>query len=159
MSFESVMPSNHLIPFSSCLQSFPAQGSFPVRRLFVSGGQRIGASASVLVLPMNIQGWFPSGRYGHRLFIYLSAHMLSHTHMCSHLHVRPCRLKLEGTQFSSRGLISHVSWRTDTYKRARAHTHTHTHTHTHSLILSFYFWLTLFSKFLIPVIHMIKLEQ
>ena len=51
MSIESVMPSNHLIlcrPLSSCLQSFPASGSFPVSQLFASGGQSIGASASVL---------------------------------------------------------------------------------------------------------------
>ena len=63
MSIESVMPSNHLIlcrPFSSCLQSFLASGSFPVRQLFTSGGQSIRASASALVLPMNVQGWFPS---------------------------------------------------------------------------------------------------
>ena len=62
MSIESVMPSNHLIlciPFSSCLQSFPASGSFPMNRLFTSGGQSIGASASTSVLPMNIQDWFP----------------------------------------------------------------------------------------------------
>ena len=62
MSIESVMPSNHLIlcrPFSSCLQSFPASGSFPVSQLFTSGGQSIGAWASALVLPMNVQGWFP----------------------------------------------------------------------------------------------------
>ena len=58
-SIESVMPSNHLIPFSSCLQSFPASGSFPMSQLFSSG---IGASA--LVLPMNIQGWFPLGLTG-----------------------------------------------------------------------------------------------
>ena len=58
MFMESVMPSNHLIlPLSSCLQSFPAIGSFLMSRLFASGGQSIGASASVL--PMNIQGWFP----------------------------------------------------------------------------------------------------
>ena len=48
-------------PFSSCLQSFPASGSFPVSQLFASGGQSIGASASASVLPMNIQGWFPLG--------------------------------------------------------------------------------------------------
>ena len=67
MSIESVMPSNHLIlcrPFSSCLQSFPASGSFPVSQLFISGGQSIGASASALVLPMNVQGWFPLGLTG-----------------------------------------------------------------------------------------------
>ena len=54
-------PSNHLIlrcPFS-CPQSFPASGSFPISRLFASGYQSIGASASVL--PMNIEGWFPLG--------------------------------------------------------------------------------------------------
>ena len=43
----------------SCLQSFPASGSFPVSWLFASGGQIIGALASASVLPMNIQGWFP----------------------------------------------------------------------------------------------------
>ena len=57
MSIESVMTSNHLIiccPFSSCLQSFPASGSFPMSQFFTSGGQSIGASASASVLPMNI---------------------------------------------------------------------------------------------------------
>ena len=50
--------------FSSCLQSFPASGSFPMRQLFTSDGQNIGASASALVLPMNIPGWFPLGLTG-----------------------------------------------------------------------------------------------
>ena len=45
--------------FSSCLQSFPASGSFPMSRLFSSGDQSIGASASASVPPMNIQDWFP----------------------------------------------------------------------------------------------------
>ena len=44
----------------SCPQSFPASGSFPVGQFFASGGQSIRASASTSVLPMNIQGWFPS---------------------------------------------------------------------------------------------------
>ena len=59
---ESMMPSNHplsVTPFSSCPQSFPASGSFPMSQLFKSGGQSIGTSTSVL--PMNIQGWFPLG--------------------------------------------------------------------------------------------------
>ena len=47
--------------FSSCPQSFPASGSFPVGWCFASGGQRTGASASASVLPMNIQGWCPLG--------------------------------------------------------------------------------------------------
>jgi len=58
MSIESVnaiQPFNPLLPpFSSCLQPFPAPGSFPMSWLFDSGGQIIGASASASVLPMNI---------------------------------------------------------------------------------------------------------
>ena len=62
MSIESVMPpiSSSVIPFSSCLQSFPASGSFPMSQ-FSSGGQSTGVSASASVLPMNIQDWFPLG--------------------------------------------------------------------------------------------------
>ena len=56
--------SSSVVPCSSCLQSFPASRSFPVSWLFTSGGQRIGASASASVLPMNIQGWFPLGLTG-----------------------------------------------------------------------------------------------
>ena len=51
--------SSSAVPFSSCPQSFPASGSFPMSRLFASGGQSIGASSLATVLPMNIQGWFP----------------------------------------------------------------------------------------------------
>ena len=51
--------SSSVIPF--CLQSFPASGSFPVSQFFTSGGQSIGALASVSVLLVNIQGWFPLG--------------------------------------------------------------------------------------------------
>ena len=54
--------SSSVVPFSSCLQSFPASGSFLMNWLFTSGGQSIGASASVF--PMNIQGWFSSGLTG-----------------------------------------------------------------------------------------------
>ena len=64
MSIKLVMPSNHLIlhhPLSSCLQSFPSSGSFPVSQLFASGAQSIGASTSASVLPMSIQDWFPLG--------------------------------------------------------------------------------------------------
>ena len=55
--------SSSVIPFS-CLQSFPALGSFPMSQLFASGGQSIGASASASVFPMNIQGLFPLGLTG-----------------------------------------------------------------------------------------------
>ena len=51
--------SSSVVPFFSCLQSFPASGSFPMSQFFTSGGQSIGASASASVLPMNNQYWFP----------------------------------------------------------------------------------------------------
>ena len=56
--------SSSVVPFSSCLQSFPVSGSFPVSQFFTSGGQSIGVSASASVLPMNIQDWFPLGWTG-----------------------------------------------------------------------------------------------
>ena len=51
--------SSSVIPFSSCLQSFPASGSFQMSQLFTSGGQRIGVSSSTSFLPMNTQDWSP----------------------------------------------------------------------------------------------------
>ena len=53
--------SSSVIPFSSCLQSFPASGSFLVSQFFATSGQSFGVSASTSVLPMNIQDWFPLG--------------------------------------------------------------------------------------------------
>ena len=67
MSIELVKPSNHLMLcclFSSCLQSFPASGSFQMSQLFTSGSQSIGVSASTSVLPMNTQDWFSLGWTG-----------------------------------------------------------------------------------------------
>ena len=60
MSIESVVPSisSSVIPFSTCLQSFPASASFPICWLFAWGGHNIGASAWASVLPINSQGWF-----------------------------------------------------------------------------------------------------
>ena len=56
--------SSSAIPFSSCLQSFPASGSFPMSQIFTSGDQSIRASSSISVLPMNIQDWSPLGLTG-----------------------------------------------------------------------------------------------
>ena len=67
MCIESVMPSNHLIlviPFSSCPQSFPASGSFPMSQPLASDGQSIGVSASTSVPPMNTQDYSPLGWTG-----------------------------------------------------------------------------------------------
>ena len=56
--------SSSVVPFSSCLQSFSASGSFQMSQLFESGGQSIGVSASTSVLPMNTQDWSPLGWTG-----------------------------------------------------------------------------------------------
>ena len=56
--------SSSVVPFSSCLQSFPASGPFQMSQLFASGGKSFGVSASTSVLPMNIQDWFPLGWTG-----------------------------------------------------------------------------------------------
>ena len=56
--------SSSVIPFSSCLQSFPTSGSFQMSQFFSSSGQSIGVSPSASVLPMNIQNWFPLGLTG-----------------------------------------------------------------------------------------------
>ena len=53
--------SSSVVPFSSSLQSFPASESFQMSQLFTSGGQSIGASAKISVIPMGIQGWSPLG--------------------------------------------------------------------------------------------------
>ena len=62
---DAIQPSHSLLSlFSFCLQSFLASGAFSISRLFASGGQSIGTSASASVLPMNIQDWFPLGLTG-----------------------------------------------------------------------------------------------
>ena len=53
-----------VVPFSSCLQSCPASGSFPMSRFFAPGGQRTGVSCSASVLSVNIQDWSPLGVTG-----------------------------------------------------------------------------------------------
>jgi len=56
--------SSSVVPFSTCLQYFPASESFPMSQFFTSGGQSTGVSASTSVLPKNIQDWFPLGLTG-----------------------------------------------------------------------------------------------
>ena len=57
--------SSSVVPFSTCPQSFPASGSFPMSQLFSSGGQNFGVSPSASVLPMNTWDWFPLGWTGY----------------------------------------------------------------------------------------------
>ena len=74
--------SSSVIPFFSCLQSFPASGSFPMSQFFALGGQSIGVSAWASVLPMNIQDWFPLGLTGWiskpKFYIYIELSAMTH---------------------------------------------------------------------------------
>ena len=54
---DAIQPSHPVVPFSSCPQTFPVSGSFPMSQLFTWGSQSIGVSASISVLPMNTQDW------------------------------------------------------------------------------------------------------
>ena len=92
--------SSSIIPFSSCLQYFPASGSFPVSQLFASGGQSIGVSASTSVLPMNTQDWFPLGWTG---WISLQSKGLSRVFSNTTVQKHQCF----GAQFSSQS-NSHI---------------------------------------------------
>ena len=56
--------SSSVIPFSFCIQSFPALGSFLINQIFTSGGESVEASTSTSVSTMNIQDWFPLGLTG-----------------------------------------------------------------------------------------------
>ena len=61
---DAIQPSHPIVPFSSCLQSFPASESFLISQFFTSDGRSIGTSASASVLPMNILDWSPLGWTG-----------------------------------------------------------------------------------------------
>ena len=69
------------VPFSSCLQSFPASGAFQMSQHFASGGQSIGVSTSASILPVNIQDWFPLGLTG---LIFLQSKGLSRVFSNTH---------------------------------------------------------------------------
>ena len=88
--------SSSVTTFSSCPQSFLALGSFPVSRLFTSGGQNIEASPSASILPMNIQGWFPLGLTG---FISLQFKGLSRVFSSTTIQKHPCPLYIHSICF------------------------------------------------------------
>ena len=92
--------SSSVVPFSSCLQSFPASGSFPMSQFFSSGGQSIGASVSASVLPMNIQDWFPLGLTGLISLRFDLSRIFSNTTVQKH--------QFFGTQFSSLSLLQGI---------------------------------------------------
>ena len=104
-SMESVMPSNHLVlchPLSSCLQSFPASGSFPMSQFFASGGQSSGVSASASVLPMNIQDWFPLGWTGDLFVVQRTLKSLLQYHS-SKAHIKPTHTLISGPSLTMQG--------------------------------------------------------
>ena len=92
--------SSSVVPFSSCLQPFPASGSFPRSQFFASGGQSIGVSASASVLPMIIQDWFPLGLTG---LISLQSKRLSRVFFCT-------TIKRQRHYFQSYGFSSSHVW-------------------------------------------------
>ena len=91
--------SSSVLPFSSCPQSFPASGSFPMSQLFTSGGQSLGVSASS-VLPMNTQDWSPLGWTG-----WISLQSKGLLRVSSNTTVQ--KHQFFGTQLSSQSQLSH----------------------------------------------------
>jgi len=95
--------SSSVISFSSCPQSLPASGSFPMSQLFTWGGQSIGVTASASVLPMNTQDWSPLGWTG---WISLQSKGLSRVFSNTTVQKHP----FFGTQLSSQS-NSHDHWK------------------------------------------------
>ena len=102
--------SSSVVPISSCLQSFPASGSFPMSLFFTSGSLSIGASASALVFSVNIQDWFPLGWTG---LIFLQSKGLSR--VFSNITVQ--KHQLFGAQLSlrSNSHIHHNFWQNHSF--------------------------------------------
>ena len=93
--------SSSVVPFSSCLQSFPTSGSFQMSQLFTSGGKNIGVSTSTSVLPMNTQDWSPLGWTGwislqskelSKVFYNTSAEILQHSTFCIDIQTHETRI-------------------------------------------------------------------
>ena len=105
-------------PFSSCLQSFPASGSFPVSQFFTSGGQIIGASASASVLPMNIQDWFPLGWTGWISLQFKGPNDINNNNNCSSHGQIFCLSLLTSalTEYYKTSLKDHISHKHCKYK-------------------------------------------
>ena len=101
--------SSSVVPFSSCPQSFPASGSFPVSQLLASGGQSIGVSASTSVIPMIIQDWSPLGWTG---WISLRSKGLSRVPPLSHsphTMIQGRMTDFPSTNRNSKILLSHLT--------------------------------------------------
>ena len=93
--------SSSVVPFSSCPQSFPASGSFPMSQFFTSSGQTIGISAWASVLPMNIQNWFLLGWTGWISLLFKGlSRVLSNTTVQKH--------QFFGTQLSSHPTLTSI---------------------------------------------------
>ena len=102
--------SSSVISFSSCLQSFPSSGSFPMSQFFTSGSQSIGVSASTSVLPMSIQDWFPLGWTG---WISLQSKELSR--IFSNTTVQSINSSLLSFLYSTTLTSIHVYWKNHSF--------------------------------------------
>ena len=131
--------SSSVTPFSSCLQSFPASGSFPMSQFFPLGGQSYGASASATVLPMNIQDWFPLGWTG---LISLLSKRLSRIfsnitirkHQCSALFVvQLSHAYGRANRETGMGFKDYLGGH-ESIVLINLSLHTHAHTHTHYVL-------------------------
>ena len=148
--------SSSVAPFSSCPQSFPTLGSFPMSWLFVSGGQSIGASASAL--PMNIQGWFPleltglislqfkelsrvfsSNTVWKHQFFGTQPFLWSNSHICNDYWKKKKPIALTTWTFVSKemSLLFNIL---SGFVIASGNAHTHTCTHSRSSILLCFIW-------------------
>ena len=128
MSIELVMPSISFsaLPSSSCPQSFPASGSFPMSWLFVPGGQSIEASASASVLPMNIQDWFPLGLTG---LISLQSKRLSGVFCSSTIQIH---ISDADNKNKSHGYLIMYIWQLLGYSKLYSHTYIPLNLYLHS---------------------------
>ena len=120
--------SSSVVPFSSCLQCFPASGSFQMSQFFASGGQSTGVSASASVLPMNIQDWSPLGWTG-RISLQSKglSRVFSNTTVQKHQVWRrkwqPTPILLPGKFHERRSLVGYSPWgrkESDTTERLKA---------------------------------------
>ena len=113
--------SSYVIPFSSCLQSFPASGSFPMSQLFASGGQSTGVSASASVLPMNIQGWFPLARVFSITTVWKNQFFITPTHIHTWLLGKLLLLMLQNLMIHKAQLVQKSNFEKENKKTSSRH--------------------------------------
>ena len=118
---DAIQPSQPVAPFSSCLQSFPASGSFPMIRLLASTGQSIRTSASASVLPMNIQGWFPLARVFSITTVWKNQFFITPTHIHTWLLGKLLLLMLQNLMIHKAQLVQKSNFEKENKKTSSRH--------------------------------------